>query len=622
MNESSDVQRLSSPDGDWTHSRDSVREGPRAAAGASERATHWLARLDALCTPRRAATAIALLASIYALSTMHGHGFTYDEPPLVHAAERTFYWLQRFGAEGTLNLHRRPPVDYAPVFTFPGKSTDPMHYPVLPHLLGAITNWLFHSKLGWLEPVDGQHLGLLILHVAALWAYCIYAIRLFGRAAGIAATLALALYPSALGHSFNNPKDWPCAAYYGVALLALASGVIGARLRDFLIAGVMLGISFAAKFNAAFCVITMLLWAVPAYYLLYYRRQVMPATVSGGYLSIPYVSGAVFFITWPWLYQGSVPDWWRHISGYVSWMVNYGVGRRDTWTDHALLCVLYMTPPLVLLCAAVYLATGFRGDRRSRALYVLLVLWLGVPILRTSLPRSNFYDANRHFIEYVPALCACAGIGAAYFGRALLALLRSGRLGKTASSHASLAVGALATLSLGAIAWPAFEYRPYETTYFNSFIGGLGAAQTRGLFAATPPSDLRVAGTEGDYWFSSARPALQSAAKLLKEGEGVATCGPNDNLSHMNWHGSPKPPIVPLERAALVLVIPREFYCGFEMIRRLEAERPVLQRVTRGGGLIYEILGRPDGRAHEVVTRESFYNRPDWQTGGGGLSAK
>jgi hypothetical protein len=44
-------------------------------------------------------------------------------------------------------------------------------------------------------------------------------------------------------------------------------------------------------------------------------------------------------------------------------------------------------------------------------------------------------------------------------------------------------------------------------------------------------------------------------------------------------------------------------------VRDLEVARPILRRVERGGGLIYEVFGPRDGRAHPFVSGLTAYDR-------------
>jgi GH18 family chitinase len=46
-----------------------------------------------------------------------------------------------------------------------------------------------------------------------------------------------------------------------------------------------------------------------------------------------------------------------------------------------------------------------------------------------------------------------------------------------------------------------------------------------------------------------------------------------------------------VEKADYIYVMPREFFCSADRIRALEARHPLLYRESRGGGLIFEILG-------------------------------
>src|SRR5262249_61075945 len=92
-----------------------------------------------------------------------------------------------------------------------------------------------------------------------------------GTSAGLAASLALVLFPCAFGHSFNNPKDWPAAMFYGVTVLAAGAGFLGGRPRALLAAGVYGGLSLASKLNGVFAVGALAAW-LPVGALPFLRR--------------------------------------------------------------------------------------------------------------------------------------------------------------------------------------------------------------------------------------------------------------------------------------------------------------------------------------------------------------
>ena len=157
-------------------------------------------------------------------------------------------------------------------------------------------------------------------------------------------------------------------------------------------------------------------------------------------------------------------------------------------------------------------------------------------------------------------------------------------------------------------AWPSGmrtlsgDHARFEATYFNVLVGGLGGAQRRALFTMAPPHDQRVLGTEGDYWYSSVSEASDELATLVPPGGSIGLCGPPVPQMDMQWHGpGPTHRYAPPEQADYVYVTPRGLFCDWTAVRALESNRPIVHRVERGGGLIYEILG-PRSAPHDPVS--------------------
>jgi hypothetical protein len=551
-----------------------------------------------------AALAICVLAAAMGLAQMSHYGVTIDSPSLFYAGDRTLFWILSPHVPGALDFQGREPPGFKTAFERHPEERDPLHYPVLTGLLAATTSRVFHERLGLVDAVDGHHMALVLLHALALFLYALYASRLLGPVAGISATVILALFPSALGHSFNNAKDWPCAQFYGLAVLAAGVGIVEGRARHLLASALLVGLALSAKLNGIFVLPTILLWTPIAYLLLYRRIRPVSAPLVGAYLLAPYVAGLVFFALWPWLYYGRLPDWWRHIHWYVVFMVDYGVGDRSTWTAHPIECLAFMTPPLVLALALGYALVGWKGGRERVAVHALLLVWLLLPLVRISAPHSRFYDANRHFIEYVPALSAMAGGG--------LALVHRWLRGRLPVPRGRWALAGGAALGVLGLLWPVVEYHPYETTYFNAFAGGLGRAQRLGLFLTTPSED-RLNGTEGDYWYSSLRAGLRDLEALSPGGRTVGLCGPRSPQGRADLRaGSPLRFLDGDEAtvvADLVYAAPRPRECGWNDVRDIEVARPLLRRVERGGGLVYEVFGPRDGRTHPLVSGPTAYDR-------------
>jgi len=564
---------------------------------------------------RYAPQLVALAYLLLALPLLPQHGVTYDAPALYYAGDRTLFFLTHRSVPGALDFASRPePRGFHSFFSRDDEWADPMRYPVLPGLIAAVVSAVVHGWLGLLDPAAAHHLGLVLLQALGLGLFAHYAIRFLGLQAGLFAAVALMLFPSAFGHAFNNPKDWPCAMFYGLAILAAGEGLVSGRARDVLAAGLFLGISLAAKLNGVFVLVTLALWA-PIIWFARIRRSPPGEKyrLVAACLAVPYIAGVVFLVSWPWIWHAPPAEMIERLSRYLSFMAAYGVSPRDSWTWHPLKCLLFMTPPVILLASAVALVAWIRRrDPEATTRVALLVIWVAVPYLRSIMPRSNFYDANRHFIEYVPGLCALAGWGFAQ----LLGMVgewarRASDPLRTEAGRRALRFGLCGAAALSVLV-PLLRYAPFEASYFNFLTGGLGGAQARALFRMPPPTDPRSDGTEGDYWYQSMRVAFAEAAKRVPTPATLALCNAPTVLGQANLTGqafrlvridSPE-----ARTAPVVWVSPRENGgCGWRQVRALESERPVLLRVERDGGLIYELLGPRSERPLQPVSAANAY---------------
>jgi hypothetical protein len=546
-----------------------------------------------------AACALAFLA--IAATELHRHGLTIDAPSLFYAGDRTLYWFTHSGVPDALDYYRRDPPDFHTHFLRYPEPGDPLHYPVVPGFVAAVVASIGAALFG-LHPIDGHHLGIVLLHAVGLFFYGVYAVRLLGTTGGLIATVCYTLFPTILGHAFNNAKDIPCSDFYACGLLAGGVASLRPNWRDGLATGTFFGLSLSSKINGAVGLAVWLLWTAILFAVRWWRERRPDWRLPVLAVGVAAMATALFFILWPWLWQGSPSQWMEHLEEYRRFYVYYAAGPRLSFTAYPFRAVLFMTPPLVLVLALLYLALGVdwrswkaRGDAfvESLAIWGLLMLWTLLPLVRSALPHSNFYDGNRHFIEHIGGLCAMAGAGGAVAVR-----LARQHLGQRAPAALWTAAGLLWV----SLIVPWLAYRPYEATYFNFLVGGLGGAQRRALFSMAPPHDQRVLGTEGDYWYSSVAEADDQLAVRVPAGGSIGLCGPPVPQVDMQWHGpGPIHPYASLEQADYVYLAPRGLFCDWAAVRELESHRPILHRVERGGGLIYEILG-PTTPTHDPVT--------------------
>ena len=357
-------------------------------------------------------------------------------------------------------------------------------------------------------------------------------------------------------------------------------------------AGALLGIALSCKVNAVFAASTVVLWGPYALWLLRSRERRPSARFWIACLAAPLLAVALFIALWPWLYEGgTIASFQNHLAGYLSWIAARGWGTRAIWTAYPLRCVLYMTPPVVLLTALWALLVEWGRTRPALARWSLLLLWFSVPLVRIAMPHSNFYDASRHFIEYIPALGALSGVGAAALwqrGRGWL-----GRIPLLASPRRlAVASGGAVLVAAVGVASPVIAYHPYENTYFNLLIGGLGGAQRVRLFDMGVDHDPKTADTEGDYWYSSVRQCIAHFKTELASGKSLGLCGAWPYQAGLDWEPPGFLHISGGLDADLVYATARNGCIN----RMNDSGQPLLYEERRGGGTIFRVYGKAEAR--------------------------
>lgn len=308
--------------------------------------------------------------------------------------------------------------------------------------------------------------------------------------APVFASLALVTLPRFYGDAFNNSKDAPFAALLACAVFAICRFALAPRrLGAALLCGVALGASLAVRPGGL--PIALLLFAAAAGWAGLRTRA--PRAVATGALVAWASAWLVMVAFWPWAHEAPLANPLRAVQTAFAFPKAFPVlfeGRTVSSAElpgrYLLEYVLITTPTAALLLAGVGMLRGVwrLRERESPESLVALVtlLWLAVPLLGALAVRPNVYDGMRHALFVLPALALFSGIGAA----SLAELAPPGR-------PRGAAVAALALLLAAPIA-SLVRLHPYQTTYFNAFVGGLAGAAGR---------------YETDYWLASYKEAIE-----------------------------------------------------------------------------------------------------------------
>jgi len=227
-----------------------------------------------------------------------------------------------------------------------------------------------------------------------------------------------------------------------------------------LLAGVILGCAISVRQYAglAGCMVSVLVIVNAR------RRSTLPLALYG------LTAAVATYATWPFLWSNPVGGFLQslgHAQNYDEIAVLFRGHVYDSgalpWDYIPGLAVLELTEPAVLL---FFIGCGVLAwrviRRRSNAIELgLLLTWLVLPVVAIRLAGATIYDNLRHMLFLLPPAFIIAGCAV----EEILSRLPS-RWVRGAVLAIVLLPGLVASIRL----------HPYESSYFNSFTGGLSGA--------------------------------------------------------------------------------------------------------------------------------------------------
>jgi len=427
--------------------------------------------------------AIGILTGLFlaaAFLTVRDYGMTLDEPLNFGVGHKYLHFYRT----GHLDIRDDLPAVPEHPFMYTGwMKNNPHHVYPLPVLVSALACKGFYEKTGWLDPVSAHHTGIILTAAFFLPFFFGFVRRHWGAGTGFWAVLILYTQPRFWGHIFNNIRDVPELIFYSLALIYSAEWILGRKARDLYFAAICFAAAVTSKMNAVFIPITLLLWLF----------LVRPVRTENRFISknmfhlgpaLLLAAGIILFL-YPPLWTGSGESRLQFFKGMFGFIFKTGTNPDVSWSLYPLWYILIVTP-LGVLYAFLFGAGHAVLNLRKNPLFGFLLVWLMVPVLRTSVPMMARHDGIRHFMEYMVPFSILAALGvrtAAGFMHRFIKLPKKTALGMIALFI--LLENMIALMST----------HPFQTTYFNPLIGGLKAAQARRIPYAC------------DYWYNSYRKA-------------------------------------------------------------------------------------------------------------------
>lgn len=377
----------------------------------------------------------------------------------------------------------------------------------LPSLFAALTGKIFFEWWGLLDHVDGYHLGLTLIWIAAVAHFYWRMQALHGPAHALLATIILGCSPRIIGHVHNNMKDLPCMAFAMAGYLEMVFGIKKDRPARLFGAGFLFGCALSSKFVVLFV-------AVPVAADLWMRFRTVswyprvPGRFRLPIVAMPLIAMAVLIGHWPhfWVPPGEL---WVRLAELHE-MISLRTGSGHPTIYPVAMIVITTTVPVLagLFLAALFTIRPSRAgitDPMLRACWV----WLLTVLLVFSSGTIAVFDGIRHFLLIWPPIAVLSAWG--MLQAMHWAATRFARLSKRGPWLYSAAVCGLLTTSISSISL----YHPYEITYFNVLVGGLPGATRLDFGRYVLDFEPR------DYWGTSIRRTIRWANENLPRGAAV-----------------------------------------------------------------------------------------------------
>lgn len=353
-------------------------------------------------------------------------------------------------------------------------------HPVVSDILAAVFNRIFYQTFKIIGDVESYHLYSITLTAILVSVLYFFISSMYGAFAGFISVLSLSLTPLLLGESRFNIKDVPETAFYAFTILTFYQGIIKNNWKWIILSSLFAGLAFGTKLNIVFGIVSIVIWTTVVFIneikvigwgkFFLSRRNVLMS-----FLVYPVIPLVIYFGSWPILWKDPINRFLYNLNYYKT-IGTGGVGFTQFTTvfginTYAIQWIAYTTPIVILFWTGLGITAGGLV-KKSRFFFLLVLIWLFVPIVRVSLPKMSIYGGNRQIMEYIPAMAILAGIGANYIATWL-------KRKKIKQLDLALKIGIL--LSFLPITFKIIQIHPNESIYFNPLIGGLKGAAAKNI---------------------------------------------------------------------------------------------------------------------------------------------
>jgi hypothetical protein len=434
---------------------------------------------------------IVFLSLAFGFATIDEYGAMNDAPIKLASGFRNYYFLAT-GDKAYLSPQNTPKlaeeIGLLKTHTFlKSEGYDPVDYSPLVDVLSVVTCNFFHKKLGWLNYFDAHNVIVIIIFALNIGVIYLFVKSLWGFWGGIISALFFGLYPRLIAHSHNNLSDIPLLFFFSITIIVFYQAVTRQNSKLLAVAIGLFGVAVATKLNSVFLIFILIPWYLAFKTL---NRISLSKQEKRVWLLSPLISYLSWLSVFPYFWTAeNLDDFFsRQIHSHIFTMLfkENVVGYEGGWNLSVFHQAFATTPTIVLL----FLPIGFYFSlqkllKQRDTHFILLFLWMVIPILKSGLPGIKNYEMIRHFMNYIPPLVIFSTLGALKIFELLRSLIQSSLVKKQLGAFGLV-------LILVPTVYPVYKTHPYEILYFNNLVGGLRGGKEKFLYAF-------------DYWQTSLR---------------------------------------------------------------------------------------------------------------------
>lgn len=426
---------------------------------------------------------VFLTVSLYNITD---YGETFDEFPDREIGEFYYHQWPSQGYDGIIKRFAELQRNYAPLFD----------------VFVVATHEFVTKTLGInLPDRASHHIGTAIISAVAVWVTFWFGALNFGNWAGFLSAIALALYPRFIGDSQANWKDTPVAAFFAATLLVFFIAHKKKSLPWYLLAGIVVGLTYCIKVNALIALFLAGLWTLvdlPKSFKIFFTRSVG--------IVLMFLTGVLTTIAvWPYYWREPIAKFaetfrsfeHHNFNDYVLYLGQLIRASQMPW--HYPFIMIGATTPILFLLFAFLAVIGAVMYRRSpeekdqSKTIVFLLLWFFVPLCAQAFSSAPMYDGVRHYVSVFPAFALLVGYGLGVITPRIFAKAKSIKI-------------IVPGITFGCVLGINIAIHPFQIVYFNSLVGGgKGASE---LF-------------DMDYWGQSLKQASEWVNKNLPTGSTI-----------------------------------------------------------------------------------------------------